>query len=198
MHPDETAARYDRLALWFQEQHAGSSYGVAQLERAIRFAAHKAAALDVGCGSTGRFIDVLTKHGFAAEGVDISGRMVALARERNPGSPFYVGDICTWELPKRYDFISAWDSVFHLPLDRHEPVIRKLCGGLNPGGVLIFTCGGGGGGEISGSFEGEDFDYSTLGIDEFLRLLRESGCECLHVEYDQYPENHVYLIARKT
>lgn len=30
-----------------------------------------------------------------------------------------------------------------------------------------------------------------------LRLPREFGCECLHVEYDQYPESHVYLIARK-
>lgn len=198
MHPDDTGARYDRLALWFQGQHTHSGYGVAQLERAIRFVSRKAAALDVGCGSTGRFIDVLTRHGFAAEGVDVSAEMIALGRQRSPGSVFYAGDICTWELPRRYDLISAWDSIFHLPLDRHEGVIRKLCAGLTPGGVLAFTCGGGGRGEISGSFEGENFEYSTLGVDEFLRLLREARCECMHVEYDQYPENHVCILARKT
>ncbi len=132
------------------------------------------------------------------EGVYVFAEMISLARLRSPGSQFYVGDLCTWELPKRYDLISAWDSIFHLPLDRHEAVIRKLDAGLNPGGVLMFTCGGGGPGEISGSFEGENFDYSTLGVNEFLRLLRECGCECLHVEYDQFPEGHVYIIARKT
>jgi hypothetical protein len=52
--------------------------------------------------------------------------------------------------------------------------------------------------EISGGFEGETFDYSTLGVNEFLRLLMEFGCTCKHLEYDQYPENHVYIIAQKS
>ena len=34
-------------------------------------------------------------------------------------------------------------------------------------------------------------------VDEFLRLLIEFGCTCRHVEYDQFPENHVYIIAQK-
>jgi len=73
-----------------------------------------------------------------------------------------------------------------------------MCESLNPKGVVLFTCGGGlGSQEISGSFAGETFDYSTLGVNAFLRLLREFGCRCKHLEYDQYPENHVYIIAQK-
>ena len=65
-------------------------------------------------------------------------------------------------------------------------------------GVLLFTCGGGTApGEISGSFQGQTFDYSTLDVDEFLRLINELGCSCKHLEYDQYPENHVVIIAQK-
>lgn len=80
-----------------------------------------------------------------------------------------------------------------------EPVLKKLCYALEPDGVLVFTCGGGHkSGEIAGSFQGQDFEYSTLGVDAFLRILAEHQCTCRHLEYDQLPENHVYIIAQKT
>lgn len=196
MHPREIAAHYDALALWYQG-NVGAQYGVAQLERALRFAAGRGSALDVGCGSEGRFLGILRRGGFRAEGLDISGNMIALARGRYPELVFHHADIRAWEPPRAYDFISAWDSTFHLPLESQEPVLRKLCGALSPGGVLLFTCGGTERGEIIGSFGGRTFGYSTLGVNEFLRLLASFGCDCLHVEYDQYPESHVSLIARK-
>jgi SAM-dependent methyltransferase len=196
MSPSDTGAHYDQLALFWQ-QNTHESYGVAQLERAIRFSSKQGVSLDVGCGSHGRFIDLLGRQGFRVEGLDISPNMIALARERSPRAAFYTADICEWELPKKYDLISAWDSTFHLPIEQQEPVLKKLCEGLAPQGVLLFTCGGGAAGEITGSFEGRDFGYSTLGVEEFVRLLRQFGCFCVHVEYDQHPLNHVYIIARK-
>ena len=198
MHPDDTAVRYDRIAQWWQTQHQNSQYGITQLERAIKFTAPRNAALDVGCGSSGRFINILSRHGFEAEGLDISSEMINLAKQLHPDITFYVEDICYWLPPKPYSFISAWDSTFHLPLNRQEPVTRKLCDALEPNGVLLFTCGGGHtNGEIAGSFQGQDFEYSTLGVDAFLKILIEQHCTCRHLEYDQYPENHVYIIAQK-
>lgn len=198
MHPNDTAARYDRIAQWWQTQHQDSSYGIAQLERAIQFASKRHTALDVGCGSSGRFINTLVKHGFEAEGLDISNEMINLARQLHPEITFYVGDICRWIPPKHYSFISAWDSTFHLPLNLQEPVTRKLCDALEPNGVLLFTCGGGHTkGVVAGAFQGQDFEYSTLGVDAFLQILMEQHCTCRHLEYDQYPEKHVYIIAQK-
>jgi len=198
MKPEETGSHYDRIALWWQKQHVHSTYGIAALERAIKFVENKSTALDVGCGSSGRFIEAFIKNGLAPTGVDISSEMIALARQQHPEVTFYAEDICTWQLPQKYDMISAWDSTFHLPLAEQKPVLRKMCDGLNPKGILLFTCGGGvGPGEISGGFEGQTFDYSTLGVNEFLRIISESGCTCKHLEYDQYPENHVYIIAQK-
>ena len=198
MKPEETGSHYDQLALQWQQQHIDSTYGIAALERAIKFLEHRSTALDIGCGSSGRFIEALLKYGFTPAGVDISREMIALARQRHPEVTFYREDICTWELPQKYDLISAWDSTFHLPLAEQKPVLQKMCDGLNSNGVVLFTCGGGiGPGEISDGFGGQTFDYSTLGVDEFLRLINEFGCSCKHLEYDQYPENHVYIIAQK-
>ncbi len=198
MKPEETASHYDQIARWWQEQHRDSTYGIAALERAIHFLENKSTALDIGCGSSGRFIEVLKNHGFAPSGLDISPEMISLARQQHPAVTFYAEDICTWHFPQKYDLISAWDSTFHLPLVEQESVLKKMCEGLHAGGILLFTCGGGAvRGEISGSFEGQTFDYSTLGVNEFLRLLSEFGCSCMHLEFDQFPENHVCIIARK-
>ncbi|WP_367873591.1 trans-aconitate 2-methyltransferase [Luteolibacter sp. Populi] len=196
MHPSETADRYDQLALWWQG-NVPPTYGVAALERALRFAPKSGASLDVGCGSQGRFMSILREHGFEPEGLDISPEMIALARERDPGAVFHTADISTWEPPREYAFIAAWDSTFHLPLDLQEPVSRKMCDALVPSGVLLFTCGGGEAGEIRGSFQGQDFEYSTLGVEVFVRILHECGCFCRHVEYDQFPEGHVVIIGEK-
>ncbi len=198
MQPVETAQRYDQIAEWWQTQHQHSSYGLAQLQRAIQFTTGRNFALDVGCGSSGRFINALIEHGFQAEGLDISAEMIQLAQRLHPQLTFYTADICQWTPPKLYSLIVAWDSTFHLPLEQQEPITRKLCAALEPEGILMFTCGGmAAAGEISGSFQNLDFDYSTLGVNAFLRLLDQQGCTCLHLEYDQYPERHVYMIARK-
>lgn len=199
MEPKDTAARYDRIAQWWQTEHQNSPYAIAQLEQAIKFTSKRHSAIDIGCGSSGRFINVLSKHGFQVEGLDISREMINLAKHLHPETTFYRQDICSWIPQKLYSLISAWDSTFHLPLNMQEPVMKKLCDALEPDGVLLFTCGGTHTNcEISGAFQGQDFEYSTLGVDGFLRILTEHHCQCRHLEFDQYPENHVYIIAQKT
>jgi len=142
MKPEETGSHYDRIAPLWQKQHSYSTYGIAALERAITFVESKSIALDIGCGSSGRFIEVLIRSGFTPIGVDISAEMISLARERHPKVTFYMEDICTWQFPQKYDLISAWDSTFHLPLAEQKPVLKKMCEGLNAHGVVLFTCGG--------------------------------------------------------
>lgn len=196
MKPSQTSEHYDRIAhLWQQDTPA--NYGVSALQRAIKFATARGPALDVGCGSEGRFLRLLTDAGFTPEGLDVSARMIELARERQPEAIFHHAEITVWQPPKPYAFISAWDSTFHLPIGDQQPVMEKLCDALLPGGVLLFTCGGGPAGEISGNFHDLDFDYSTLGVPAFLSILDERGCGCRHLEYDQHPENHVVIIAVK-
>ncbi|MFQ3614732.1 MAG: class I SAM-dependent methyltransferase [Cyanobacteriota bacterium] len=165
MHPEDTAVRYNRIAHWWQIQHQDSLYGIPQLERAIQFTFKRQYALDIGCGSSGRLIKTLNQHGFQVEGLDISSEMISLAKQIHPELTFYQADICYWHPPNPYSLIVAWDSTFHLPLDMQEPVMKKLCDALEPDGVLMFTCGGGcKQSEISGTFQGQDFEYSTLGL----------------------------------
>ncbi|WP_010047460.1 GNAT family N-acetyltransferase [Gemmata obscuriglobus] len=194
MTPEHVAASYDQIAHQWLDL---STYGFAQIERAVAFVKRKGTALDVGCG-TGRLMGLLDKHGFRTDGLDVSPAMIALARDRHPNARLFHADICGWEQPQPYDLIVAWDSVWHVPLDRQGPVLTKLCRGLAAGGVLVFSTGGTDGpDERQNTFMGPPMYHATLGIPRTLRILAAAGCVCRHLEYDQHPEDHVYFIAQK-
>jgi len=197
MDPEALGREYDKKASHWQEPFLQTN-GLAQFEKAIRFTKNRGPALDIGCGSSGRFIDLLRKHGFVPEGLDVSRQMIALARQRHSQIHFYETDISKWTFPKKYDFISGWDSIWHLPLELQEPVLQKICEGLTDHGIFIFTTGGlDDPHEKSDSSMGIEVSYSVLGIPKTLELLDRFGCVCRHLEYDQYPERHLYVVAQK-
>ncbi len=205
MTAQQTAETYDKIASFWSGEEFNKGNGIAQHRRALQFVKRAVAetgtarrAIDIGCGSSGRIMDLLLAAGFTVEGLDISAEMIRLARLRHPQVTFHEADICTWEFPQQYDFISAWDSIWHAPLAEHEGILNKLCDGLNAGGLLIFTCGGTDAPEErANDLMGEPIYHATLGISKVLEIITRQGCLCRHLEYDQYPELHVYLIVQK-
>jgi len=61
---------------------------------------------------------------------------------------------------------------------------------------LLLTAGGRDG-EITGQMKGQSLYYSSLDDYEYLRALAETGCRCLFMERDRYPEEHLVIIAAK-
>lgn len=198
MTPEQTAATYNQIAQHWDCPEFNGSYGINQHERALQFVSEFGSALDIGCGSSGRIIDLLQNHGFTVEGLDLSQEMLKRAQNHHPHVLFHMANICTWEFPKNYDFISAWDSIWHVPLHLQLGVLRKICDGLTHGGVVIFTTGGvENPEEITEPCFGQPLYHAVPGIFAVLRTLEESNCSCRHLEYDQYPEKHVYVIAQR-
>ncbi|GHA36397.1 methyltransferase [Photobacterium aphoticum] len=198
MTPDEIGHAYDQITHLWDDACFDRRNGIAQHEKALQFVKPPGNALDIGCGPTGRFIDLLQQAGFTVSGLDVSANMLSLAQARHPSVAFTQADICTYPLTDTYDFITAWDSIWHIPLDQQVPVMEKIVASLNPGGVFIFSFGGV---EEAGAhvdnFMGPEVYYSSLGTQGFLRLFMEMGCVIRHVEFDQYPELHTYMIIEK-
>ncbi|MDO8992529.1 MAG: class I SAM-dependent methyltransferase [Daejeonella sp.] len=188
--------KYDKIAKWWHENHVNSSYGLEQIERAIRYCKHKDSALDVGCGSGGRIIRKLIQENFTVYGIDASAEMIAIAQSEHKDINLTNCNIIGWESDQKFDLIIAWDSIFHLPMTMQKPVIAKLCRMLKNSGILIYTFGDTID-EHESEWHGDHFPYSSIGINGNLKTIMESGCECIHLELDQYPENHVNIIAQK-
>lgn len=197
MDPVSIGQSYDQIAeRWSSPEHPLS--GLTAHERALRFVKHRGHALDVGCGCNGRFLDMLRTSGFQFEGVDVSRRMIALARERDPDVVFHHADIREWTPPRAYDFITAWDSVWHVPLESQPGVLEKLMNALAPGGVLVFTMGGlDEPGEVRNAHMGVPMYHATMGIPATATLITRSGCSLRHLEFDQPPEQHLVVIAQR-
>lgn len=195
MHAD-IGKKYDKIAKWWHEYHVNGSYGLAQIERAISFCNNRGFVLDVGCGSGGRIVRKLEQENFIVYGIDASAEMIAIAESQHPQSNFEVCNIIDWENHQQFDLIIAWDSIFHLPMAMQKPVISKLCGMLKNSGILVYTFGDAVD-EHQSEWHGDHFPYSSIGINGNLKAIMESGCECIHLELDQYPENHVYCIVQK-
>jgi predicted TPR repeat methyltransferase len=201
--PEQTGKAYDSITHRWTREGFNRLNGVAAYKKALTFlpdtlVTHNAAALDIGCGCTNRFIPIIEEAGLNYEGIDISTEMLKIARSAFPKHTFYHDDICTFSLPKTYAFFSAWDSFWHLPLDEHAPVLKKLVSNLPSEGVLLFSCGGV---DDSGSHTncamGPEVYYASMGINGYISLLIEEGCFIRHIEYDQYPEQHTIVIAQK-
>ena len=199
MKPEDLASSYDEIAERWDSDRFNKENGMEAHRRALAFTQGRNNALDIGCGCSGRIIDLLAGEGFEVEGIDVSREMIRRARKRHPGIQFTHADICDFSFGKSYDFISAWDSIWHLPMESQEPVMRKIVDGLAKDGVLIFTTGGlDEAEERTNSDMGVPVHYSVLGIPKTLELLSEFGCVLRHLEYDQYPEKHLFLIIQKS
>jgi SAM-dependent methyltransferase len=95
--------------------------------------------LDLGCGPgwTSLF---LARAGWDVVGVDISERMIEIARERsereNTPAEFVAADVEELDLG-RDDFVAAvlYDALHHCP--NYTEVLRRACAHLRPGGCLL-------------------------------------------------------------
>ncbi|MBN1970457.1 MAG: class I SAM-dependent methyltransferase [Candidatus Delongbacteria bacterium] len=190
---------YNEIAhIWDSDDFLAKENGIEQHKRAIQFTKKRGLALDIGCGASGRIIKLLRENGFEVEGLDFSEEMLRRARLRDSEIVYHQADIRTWNFTSKYDFVSGWDSIWHVRLSEQKDLIKKICEGLNKDGVFIFTGGGlDSPEEISNNAMGPELSYSTLGITGYLDLISKCGCVCRHFEFDQYPENHVCFIVQK-
>ena len=94
---------------------------------------------DIGCGP-GRVTAHLSRLGLSIEGVDLSPRMVAVAREEHPSLAFSVGSMERLAFADRsLAGIVAWYSIIHIPGKRLPGVLAEFARVLTPGGQLLLA-----------------------------------------------------------
>jgi trans-aconitate methyltransferase len=113
------------------------SPGAPQAAECARLLAGRKTIVDIGCG-TGRHSLALAEAGFAVTGIDASGEMVAVARERAPNVAFEVADLLAWRPPVPFDGALCRGVLndFIEDLDR-QAAFDSLAAMLRPGGLLV-------------------------------------------------------------
>jgi SAM-dependent methyltransferase len=94
-------------------------------------------AVDLGCG-TGDLVRTIADRADRVIGIDLSPRMIALARERShdrAGVEYQIGDFMTADLPARaFDAVCSVATLHHLPL---APALVRAASLVRTGGWLL-------------------------------------------------------------
>ena len=94
--------------------------------------------LHLGCGAGGH--DYIFKKHFKVTGVDISERMLEIARKTNPEVTYVHGDMRRLDLNECFDAVAIPDSIdYMLTLKELRKAISAASKNMKPGGVLLIV-----------------------------------------------------------
>ncbi len=93
--------------------------------------------LDAGCGM-GRVAIELARRGIDVDGVDLDDDLLAYARADAPQINWYLGDLASVELPRRYGIVALPGNVMlFCRLDLRAAIVANMARHLEPTGLLI-------------------------------------------------------------
>ena len=99
----------------------------------------KCRVLDVGSGTGLPFAKFLVDKGFAVVGIDISARMVQMARQNVPEAEFRVFSMTEMEYENEFGGVMAAYSLLLLDLSQFIQMAEKIVCTLQQGGVFYLS-----------------------------------------------------------
>lgn len=106
-------------------------------EKFVSLLPTNATILDAGCGP-GRDCEYFMKQGFQVVGVDLSDKLLDIAKQRVPQASFVKQDLRALDFsPSSFDGIWACASLLHLHRVEVPLVLQNFFHLLKPGGVLF-------------------------------------------------------------
>jgi SAM-dependent methyltransferase len=131
------AAEFDAIAAAMASSTAREVLTPAHRTLLEHLPANAARALDVGCGD-GLLTRAIAQRGIRVLGIDLSPRMIALARARTDPAAraeYRVADVMTGDIPEKpFDVVLSVNTVHHVALGDIVPRLASL---VAPGGTLL-------------------------------------------------------------
>jgi ubiquinone/menaquinone biosynthesis C-methylase UbiE len=210
---DQVAASYDAVARRYAHEIAGE-LAAKPVDRALYalFAELVGTGLvgDVGCGP-GHVAAYLAGLGLRPVGVDLSPRMIEVARERYPELDFTVGTFTNLPVPDEgwAGAVAAY-SIIHLTPEQRSAAWAELARALQPGGWLLVAFHIEAAGQPAGSTEhttewwghAVDLDFHFLDPATITEELKHPGFELVsRTDREPWPDveyqsRRSYLLAR--
>ncbi len=130
---------YDEIAEDYVAEYGyGNQMSIPALKRFLKYLPKNATVLDVGCGG-GQDSNFLFEQGCIPTGIDLSNKMIAIAKRYAPEIDFKVADIFTMSTRKKFDGIWCMRVFNHISLKDQDKFIKKLNVLLKSGGILYLT-----------------------------------------------------------
>jgi ubiquinone/menaquinone biosynthesis C-methylase UbiE len=168
-----------------------------ELEKFSSYLSKNGHILDAGCGAgipTSRF---LVNKGFNITGIDLSERMLELARNNVPEAKFIKMDMndITFE-DNSFDGIVSVYALFHIPKVKHFSIFKRFFEVLKSGGILMINTGISES-EGTSNFFGVPMFWSNYKPQETLELVKKAGFSILFEGILERGSEYQYWIYAK-
>ncbi|MCR4276461.1 MAG: class I SAM-dependent methyltransferase [Candidatus Parcubacteria bacterium] len=198
---------YNRIALDWHKDHSHDEWWVEGTDSFIKELSPGARVLDVGCGS-GVKSKYLIDHGLKVTGIDISEKLLDIARREASEGEFKVLSMMELDtMSEMFDGVFAQASLLHIPKKDAGDVVKKMTGRLVPGGFLYIAVKESREGKPDEGIEKEnDYGYeykrffSYFTMNELESYLTDAGLEVILKLRNPNPSGKtvwLQIIARK-
>lgn len=157
------------------------------LDRLISGLQPSAKVLDMGCGTGRPVAEFLLQQGFSVTGVDQAEDLLALARQRLPEGRWLHAQMESFAPDEDYDGAVIWDSLFHVPREHHEPILRRVVRRLRPGARLMLSVGGSDHPPFTDTMYGQPFFYDSHTPEAVVSILTALGTVIEKAEFINPP-----------
>ncbi len=159
----------------------------------------KAKVLDVGCGTGIPIARYLVRKGYSVTGVDISDKMLELAKENVPEAEYFQYDMNDLDFEdSSFHGITALYSIFHVPKEKHLTIFQNFYRMLKSGGILFFCVGHQEGDDLSTFLGDIEMFWSNNSTDVTAELVKKAGFNVLFEEVlDRGDELQFWVFAQK-
>lgn len=169
-HKESTTATWDKVAKLYQDTFMDLSlYNDTYDAFITRLNGSSASILEIGCGPGNITRYLLNREPrLKVEAIDMSPRMIELARINNPAAVFHVMDVRTIEkLTTRFDGIMCGFCMPYLSKEECIRLIQQCSSRLNEGGIFYFST-------IEGKYGQSGYETNSQG-DRIYVYYHEAG-----------------------
>lgn len=193
---------YDKIYQLYHQRRVDRFWSVTPgLDSLVKRLPQGSAILDVGCGS-GYIASILEKKRFVVTGVDISAKMLELARKNAPRSTFLKMDMKRLDFPKEsFDGVVCFYSIFHVPRRYHLGILKQFHRVLRPKGLLAIHMGWGDwvGVEENWLGGGAPMYWSHFGRGKNVASIRKANLDVLLSKASRQKDGtHLFVLALKS
>ncbi|MGY5876509.1 MAG: class I SAM-dependent methyltransferase [Candidatus Thorarchaeota archaeon] len=190
---------YDKIAEQYDDFRDRFSHK-AELDEFMNLVRPRGHVLDVGCGSGVRVARALVDRGFQVTGIDISQKMIDIAKHCLPEAVFEVGDMTALEYEdETFDGIVSTYAVFHVPRTKHYALFLDFRRILKKGGALLVSVGSM---KSDGVWDWEEVQsvpmyWSNHDPKKSVELLSAADFEIVFAKHvESGGETHFWILAR--
>lgn len=155
--------------------------------------------LDIGCGAGKPVDSYFVNKGHKVIGIDISEKMIGLAKHNVPDAQFKVEDMSELK-PGEYhvDAVVSFYAIFHIARETHQDLLKKINSFLPTGGLLLITMGSSDWEGTEQNFHGTEMFWSHYNSKKNSELVEKEGFKILLDKIDNTGnEKHQIILGQK-